>query len=220
MLFKDATQHIMGPALASRENGRKLRFTANGTFQVSIFSDLHFAESIHLPDIEQLRDTNSLTISDATLDSMTQVVMSDVLESEKPQLVVLNGDLISGEAVDGSNPGQYLPHVVKPLVDKNTLWASTYGNHDSDVNLDPMQDIYNHEIKYQNSLTTSMISSTKAGITNYYLPVYPYDGANDTPSLILWFFDSRGGHYSTGRGKSTASGTRGDWVDKDVRLLP
>ena len=161
-----------------------------------------------------------LSFSEAKLDLKSQGVMSDVLRSENPQLVVLNGDLISGEATNGSDSGQYLPQVVKPLVDKNIHWASTYGNHDSDVNLDPMQDIYNHEIKYQNSLTTSMISSTKAGITNYYLPVYPHNGSNDAPLLILWFFDSRGGHYPTGRGKITVSGTRGDWVDNDVRLLP
>lgn len=147
---------------------------------------------------------------------MTQGVMSDVLRRENPQLVVLNGDLISGEATDGSNPGQYLHQIVKPLVDTDIPWASTYGNHDSDVNLDPMQDIYSHEITYRNSLTKSMITSPKAGITNYYLPVYPHKGSNGVPALILWFFDSKGGHYATNRGNNGVSGTRGDWVDKDV----
>jgi hypothetical protein len=147
---------------------------------------------------------------------MTKNVISEVLASENPQLVVLNGDLISGEATDGSNPGQYLHEVVKPLVDADVLWASTYGNHDSEVNLDPMQDIYNHEIKYQNSLTTSMVSSPQAGITNYYLPVYPHNGSNEAPVLILWFFDSKGGHYATNRGVNSLSGARGDWVDKEV----
>ncbi|KAJ5389109.1 uncharacterized protein N7496_000177 [Penicillium cataractarum] len=197
MLLQGATQHIMKPALASREINPKLRFTKDGTFQISVFSDLHFAEN-------------------ATLDSRTQHVMSEVISSESPQLVVLNGDLISGEATDGSNPGQYLHQVVKPLVDMNVPWASTYGNHDSEVNLDPEQDIYSHEIKYRNSLTTSMISSPKAGITNYYLPIYPHASSNTVPALILWLFDSRGGHYATNRGNDDLSGARGDWVDKAV----
>ncbi|KAJ5890486.1 uncharacterized protein N7473_006714 [Penicillium subrubescens] len=197
MLFKDVTQHTMKTVLASRQDDPKLRFTKNGTFQISIFSDLHFAEN-------------------ATLDSMTKNVMSEVVTSENPQLVVLNGDLISGEATDGSDPGQYLHEVVKPLVDADILWASTYGNHDSDVNLDPTQDIYKHEIKYQNSLTSSMVSSPQAGITNYYLPVYPHKGSNQAPVLILWFFDSKGGHYPTNRGVNSLSGARGDWVDKEV----
>ena len=144
------------------------------------------------------------------------MVMSDILTTETPQLVVLNGDLISGEDADRSNPGQYLHHVVKPLVDKNFPWASTYGNHDSNANLDPMLDIYDHEIKYQNSLTTSMVSSPKSGITNYYLPVYPHEGSNEAPALILWFFDSRGGHYATNRGRDDLSGARGDWVNTAV----
>lgn len=150
---------------------------------------------------------------------MTTNVMSQVLETENPQLVVLNGDLISGEATEGSNPSQYLHQVVKPLVDADVLWASTYGNHDSDFNLDPIQDIYNHEIKYQNSLTRTMISSPQAGITNYYLPVYPHKGSNKAPVLMLWFFDSRGGHHATNRGTNSLSGARDDWVDKEVRLL-
>jgi hypothetical protein len=145
--------------------------------------------------------------------------MSEVVASESPQLVVLNGDLISGEAMDGSNPAQYLHQVVKPLVEMDVPWASTYGNHDSEVNLDPEQDIYSHEIKYRNSLTTSLISSPEAGITNYYLPIYPHKGSNTDPALILWFFDSKGGHYATNRGNNDRSGARGDWVDKTVRAL-
>jgi hypothetical protein len=34
--------------------------------------------------------------------------------------------------------------------------------------------------------------------------------------LILWFFDSKGGHYPTNRGVDSLSGARGDWVDKEV----
>ncbi|KAF3384318.1 putative inactive purple acid phosphatase 16 [Penicillium rolfsii] len=182
---------------ASRQDDPKLRFTKDGTFQISVFSDLHFAEN-------------------ATRDSMTKNVMSEVLANENPQLVVLNGDLISGEATDGSNSGQFLHEVVKPLVDANVSWASTYGNHDSNPNLDPLQDIYNKEMTYQNSLTRSMVSSLQAGITNYYLPVYPQKGSNETPALILWFFDSKGGHYAINRGVKNASGARGDWVNKEV----
>jgi hypothetical protein len=152
---------------------------------------------------------------------MTDVVMTNVLSEEEAQLVVLNGDLISGEFVDGSNSGKYLHEIVAPLVSMGKVWASTYGNHDSEVSLDPMTDIYEQEIRYPNSLTQSMISGPKAGITNYYLPVYPHDASESTPALILWFFDSKGGHYSRKAKKGateSSSVARGDWVDEDVRL--
>jgi hypothetical protein len=57
MLFKDGTQHIMKLALASRQDSPRLRFTSNGTFQISVFSDLHFAESIQPLNIVRLRET-------------------------------------------------------------------------------------------------------------------------------------------------------------------
>lgn len=38
-----------------------------------------------------------------------------------------------------------------------------------------------------------MASGNDTGISNYYLPVYPYGNTSSTPALILWFFDSRGG---------------------------
>lgn len=31
-----------------------------------------------------------------------------------------------------------------------------------------------------------------SGVSNYYLPVYPYE-ASTVPAMLLWFFDSRGG---------------------------
>ena len=149
--------------------------------------------------------------------------MKTVLSSEKVQLVVLNGDLISGEATQRSNSSLYIDRVVEPLLDRGIPWASTYGNHDSEVNLDP-EELFHQETKYQNSLTQRRVLNSTAGITNYYLPIFPHDASNnDIPVFILWFFDSQGGHYAlkeNGDGKSTA---RKNWVDDTVsttRVLP
>jgi hypothetical protein len=188
----------MRSTLNQLPDDRKLRFTENGTFQVSIFEDLHFAESIslHLHTIKY--ETTILTkYSDAIRDAMTKEAMAYVLSEEDSQLVVLNGDLISGEAVQSSKSSQYLHEIVSPLVNTGQLWASTYGNHDSEVALDPMKDIYEQETRYPNSLTRSMVSSPKAGIKNYYLLIYPHGHKTTAPALILWFFDSKGGHYAT-----------------------
>ncbi|KAJ5915135.1 hypothetical protein N7454_011247 [Penicillium verhagenii] len=177
---------------------RTLRLTKDGTFQISVFEDLHFAE-------------------DANKDLLTNKVMEYVLSKEKPQLVVINGDLVSGEATQASNSNQYLDQVVSPLVKGGYLWASTYGNHDSNPNLDPRQDVYDQEKKYQNSLTQSLVSDSKAGITNYYLPVYSHGGSeSDTPALLLWFFDSKGGREPTNRVSKRDSTVRPDWVDQSV----
>ncbi len=61
-------------------------------------------------------------------------------------------------------------------------------DHDSDFNLS-RSDIYAREKTFSNSLTGNMVSGPNAGITNYYLLVYPHDQAVTTPALVLWFFD-------------------------------
>ncbi|KAJ5595610.1 hypothetical protein N7450_002068 [Penicillium hetheringtonii] len=158
-------------------------------------------------------------LADETDDALTKQVMRSILADEDAQLVVLNGDLISGEATQSSNSSEYLHEVVSPLVEIDQQWASTYGNHDSQANLDPSLDIFEQEAKYPTSLTKSDISGTQAGITNYYLMVYPHDTLDGPPALLLWFFDSRGGRNPSNRNDDIESGVREDWVDESVSLL-
>ncbi|KAJ5094957.1 hypothetical protein N7532_007248 [Penicillium argentinense] len=182
---------------SSQSDDRILRLSKDGTFQIAVFEDLHFAE-------------------DDDDDDKTKEVMKSVLSEEVVQLVVLNGDLISGEAVHSSNSSDHLHNLVSPLVEVEQPWASTYGNHDSDANLDPYKDIFKHETQYPTCLTKSDISGPGAGVTNYYLMVYPYDESSGPPALLLWFFDSRGGKSLSNCDANTTTGARGDWVDKSV----
>jgi hypothetical protein len=152
--------------------------------------------------------------------------MDQVLDRESPQLVVLNGDLITGENTFKDNSTTYVDQIVGPLVKRNLTWASTYGNHDSDYNIS-REAILAREMLWPNSRTRSMVPGINAGVTNYYLPVYPANctvttaaaaaaAAQCAPELILWFFDSRGGHRYQ---ELDASGNRvgmQDWVDTRV----
>ncbi|KAJ6004161.1 hypothetical protein N7522_005806 [Penicillium canescens] len=181
-----------------RDVNRTLRFTEDGTFQISVFSDLHFAE-------------------DDGSDNKSRKVIETVLSSEDAQLVVLNGDLISGEAIQNANSSSiYVDRIVAPIIDNDLPWASTYGNHDSEINLDP-EDIFLREKIYPNSLTQKRVSNSTAGITNYYLPVFAHGASNDaTPEFILWFFDSQGGHYPIDKNYNGTSVPRQNWVDDSV----
>ena len=124
----------------------------------------------------------------------SEVVMNVILDNESPQLVVLNGDLITGENTFLANSTTYVDEIFRPLVQRNLTWASTYGNHDSDYNLSRAA-ILAKEKTYSGSLTQSMVTGTNAGVSNYYLEVYSSDTTKTTLDLILWFFDSRGGNY-------------------------
>lgn len=144
--------------------------------------------------------------------------MGDVLDKDRPDFVVLNGDLITGEATWKETSTDYIDHLLKPLVERNLTWGATYGNHDHTYNLSA-EKILKREHKYPGARTRRMVQTVHAGVSNYYVPVYS-DLCDDTkkcdPELLLWFFDSRGGaHYQ----KTNAWGStipQPNWVDTSV----
>ncbi|KAI1305623.1 Metallo-dependent phosphatase [Xylaria venustula] len=182
-----------------------LTFRADGSFQLAIFEDLHFGENAWDQWGPQ-QDINSVK------------VINEILDKESPGLVVLNGDLITGENGFLENSTVYVDEIVAPLVSRNLTWASTYGNHDYDFNISGSA-ILERERLWSNSRTSSMVPGSNAGVSNYYLPVYDYGCADETtciPQLILWFFDSRGGFLYQ---QKDAEGNRvgqADWVDTSV----
>lgn len=148
-------------------------------FKLAVFSDLHFGENEESFGIAQ--DVNS-----------TQL-MQYVLDLEKPDFAVLNGDLITGENTFAKNSSKYVDKIVKPLVDREIPWASTYGNHDTSPTLS-RQSILKEEQKYDLALTQGGPPDKTDGISNYQLEIYPdptwfNDGK---PVGLLHFFDSRG----------------------------
>lgn len=127
-------------------------------------------------------------------DQKSTGVMNAILDAEAQQLVVLNGDLITGENTHLENSTSYLDIIVQPLVQRGLLWASTYGNHDQQFNLSTKALLRREQQRYPGlSLTKSMVQSPNAGTSNYYLPVYGKSKGSRVPVLLLWFFDSRGG---------------------------
>ncbi|KAF2397111.1 Metallo-dependent phosphatase [Trichodelitschia bisporula] len=168
----------------------RLTFSPNGTFTLAIFEDLHYGEGEANPPSSGWGPIS---------DRKSTGVLHTLLKHERPHLAVLNGDLITGENTHAHNSTRYLDQIVAPLVAARVPWASTYGNHDRQQNLSPRSLLARERRLYPHlSLTRCMTcapgdrdANPDAGITNYFLPVYP---ANSTrPALILWFFDSRGG---------------------------
>ncbi|RDI87533.1 Eukaryotic translation initiation factor 6 [Venturia inaequalis] len=163
-----------------------LRYEKDGTFKLSIFEDLHFGEGQNNPPE---------VVWGPRYDRKTITVLNTLLDVEKPNLVVLNGDLITGENTYLHNSTTYLDQVVGPLVQRQIPWAATYGNHDREYNLSPTKLLMREKKLYPNlSLTKSMVSDPDAGTTNYVLPIYSSDPTDPVPATLLYFFDSRGGH--------------------------
>ncbi|MDA6082993.1 metallophosphoesterase, partial [Escherichia coli] len=58
--------------------------------------------------------------------------MEKVLDSEKPDFGVLNGDNITGGCDTELEMKQAMNNVVQPMEKSGIRWAATFGNHDED----------------------------------------------------------------------------------------
>lgn len=133
--------------------------------RVAVFSDLHFGGE---PDD----------------DAATLTLMREILKSETPHLVVLNGDLVTGKDTRG-NVSEQVDELVQPMLEAGVPWASTYGTSDS---LSFRESVFAAESKHE-LCHTSRADESLPGLTNYALPIgLPSPGAR--PSALLWFFDS------------------------------
>ncbi|TFK83619.1 Metallo-dependent phosphatase [Polyporus arcularius HHB13444] len=178
----------------------RLTFRHDGTFKVTVFSDLHYGEN-PWDDWGPQQDVNSANL------------MNTVLTSEQPDYVVLNGDLITGENTFRENSTTLIDEVVAPLNKLKIPFSSTHGNHDNEPNI-------THAEEIRRELRVAPLSYTRAapawadgqgyGPGTYWVPVYK-KASDHSPSLILWFFDSRGG-FSEGANSTSLP----DWVDEAV----
>ncbi|KAL2679185.1 hypothetical protein Neosp_009948 [[Neocosmospora] mangrovei] len=194
---------IVSAGVPNRAN-QALTFGRDGTFQISIFEDLHYGEapSTYGP----------------TQDGLTSEVVSKILRDERGiDLAVINGDIISRDNLMPNSTG-YLDQALKPLIDRGMAWASVYGNHENN-NMRSVKDVFRREKQFRGSQTLSMVPGKDAGITNYYLPVYDSKcnrGHRCVPKLILWFFDSRSGFNYNDLDEQGKQVQRVNWVDKKV----
>ena len=122
-----------------------------------------------------------------------------------------------------------IDQITAPLVERNMPFAATFGNHDMSKTCSTrvMSEYMRDNIEGKNgkklSFTTSAVSGPyeQLGSSNYYIPVYASSGGgNPQLSLMLYFFDSRGGRDFQ---KVDANGKDmpiDGWVDDKVSPQP
>ncbi|KAH7904986.1 Metallo-dependent phosphatase [Hygrophoropsis aurantiaca] len=192
--YKDSYPAVLDPY----PNKPRITFREDGSFKLTVFSDLHFGENPSEWGPEQ--DANSTRL------------MEKLLSLENPDFVVLNGDLITGENTFRENSTRLIDKIVAPLRDAELPFASTHGNHDSHTNISHLEEIQRELLVAPTSYTRAAPDGVggDGGPGNYWVPVYR-DKNDHAPVLILWFFDSRGGRYP---GDDSAHVP--DWVDSSV----
>ncbi|WP_257346706.1 metallophosphoesterase family protein [Pseudalkalibacillus decolorationis] len=98
-------------AYSEKKQHPKLQFNSDGKFKIVQFND---------------------TQDDERIDRRTIELMEKVLDSEKPDFVVFNGDIITGGCDTELEMKQAMNNVVHLVEKREIKWAITFGNHDED----------------------------------------------------------------------------------------
>lgn len=104
----------------AQAGGKALKFDRNGEFKILHFTDLHYIYG--KPE------------SPVTIDCLNKVI-----EAEKPDLIVITGDMIYGKPAADGEPGQParngIKAVMKAVSSHGIPFCTTFGNHDDESGL-------------------------------------------------------------------------------------
>jgi 3',5'-cyclic AMP phosphodiesterase CpdA len=150
-------------AESSADKNVSLRFDGDGRFKIVQFTDLHLKE-------------------DSEDDDKTVALMGEVLDVERPQLVVVTGDVLAGS----QQPEAMMKRCAGPMVERQIPWTVALGNHDDEGTRDRrgLMDII-MSLPYA---VSQQGSRDITGVSNYYLPVLSADGQEK--QWILYVLDS------------------------------
>ena len=171
-----------------------LVFRPDGTFKVVQFND---------------------TQDDEQTDRRTIELMDRTLDDEKPDFVVINGDVINGGCDTALDVKQALNQVVRPMESRKIPWAVTFGNHDEDsANRTGMTEakMLRFLQTYQYNLNADSVPGL-TGTSNSQLLVQ--SSRSRDAAFGLWLIDT--GRYAPDaiNGQDFASYPDWDWVRMD-----
>lgn len=174
----------MGVSYSQNFEKPQLKFNKTGLFKIIQFTDIHF-----------------IFENKPRYDSVI-AMMTTLIKSEKPDLVVMTGDIVTSKNVkDGWK------EITKPMRDAAVPWAVAMGNHEFEHGLSNKQIMdYLLTLPYNVSLSGA---ENVSGTGNYILSVVG-SKTNGTAAL-LYFFDS---HNYTGANNNLEPGIY-DWIKFD-----
>ncbi|WP_455505431.1 metallophosphoesterase family protein [Coprobacter sp.] len=149
---------------------QRLKFDAAGHFKIVQFTDVHY-----IPDNPKSKIAIRL--------------IDEVLEQEKPDLVVLTGDIVTGHPAKKG-----WDSVLSPVLQQNIPFMVTLGNHDDEQDLSRKQ-VAELVVSYPLNLNTICVDSV-TGYLNDALPIMGH--MSGRPAFLLYGLDSN--NYSTIQG--------------------
>ncbi|WP_199617290.1 metallophosphoesterase family protein [Paenibacillus alkalitolerans] len=148
-------------------SGGGLKFRADGTFTIVQFTDMHFGGG---GEMEQ--------------DGKTAALVERVIATERPDLVVLTGDMIWSAGV--TDPASSFRRAIAPVTASGVPWAAVFGNHDAEQGV-TREELLAIQLENSGCLTQSGPADV-SGTGNYALTVGSKDSGSD--AAVFYFLDS------------------------------
>ena len=171
-----------GPA--SKIEKPTLRVRKDGKFKILQVADLHLSTGLGV-----CRDAEPPTHHGGKCDADPRTLdfVGLVLDSEKPDLVVLSGDQVNGETAPDAQSAMF--KYAELFSTRSIPFAILFGNHDDEGNLsrEEMMDLSELSLSY--SLGTHVPAAVD-GVGNYYLEVLSHKHAAHSSALTLYFLDT------------------------------
>jgi hypothetical protein len=138
----------------------RLQFNNEGKFKIAQFTDLHY-------------------INGSPNSAATTETIQYVLETEKPDVAILTGDIVY------ANPSKDVwPQIAQIFEEAKTPFAVVFGNHDPEtITRDSVFDILSHSPYFIGEKGPADI-----GVGNYLLPIYGLH--SNKPEWLIFCFDS------------------------------
>ncbi|MEU6264875.1 metallophosphoesterase family protein [Saccharopolyspora shandongensis] len=189
-----ATTPAASAAPAPAAQTANLRFRADGTYKIVQFND---------------------TQDDERIDRRTLELMNAVLDDQRPDLVILNGDNITGGCDTELEMRQAMNNVVQPMEERKIPWAITYGNHDEDSTAKGGLD-ESEMLEFYRSYAYNVNELGPRGVTGTgNMNLFVHGSRGNDPKFNLWLLDS--GRYAPGNiaGQDFAGYPTWDWLRMD-----
>ncbi|MGM9803726.1 MAG: metallophosphoesterase family protein [Muribaculaceae bacterium] len=158
---------VLGAAMAiataiTPAAAQQLKFGTDGQFKIVQLTDVHWNPSKQSSELAEENIINAL-------------------DAERPDLVVITGDVIFGTPAKTC-----IDRTLKPIIDRKIPFAVTFGNHDAECDWSAKQ-IYDYLCTQPGNLTAS--TAGLSGITNYTLAINSGKDAGSV-AAVLYVLDS------------------------------